>query len=160
MNVLDFAIQMERDGQAYYIELAGQTTNKGMKRILEMLADDEVRHREVLEAMKVGRSDLVETTILSDAKNVFASIRESGEEFDFGATLTDLYRKARDIEKKSREFYLEHADRMEGEHEKELFMKLVEEEKRHYYLLDNIIEFLIQPERWLENAEFCHLTEY
>lgn len=36
----------------------------------------------------------------------------------------------------------------------------LEEEKKHYFLLDNIIEFVSRPEQWLENAEFYHLEEY
>lgn len=69
-------------------------------------------------------------------------------------------KKAQDIEKKSRDFYLDKCTIVELQYQKELFLKLAEEEKKHYFLLDNIIEFVSRPETWLENAEFCHLEEY
>ena len=43
---------------------------------------------------------------------------------------------------------------------KRIFQKLAEEEKKHYFLLENIIQFVSRPETWLENAEFYHLEEY
>jgi len=103
---------------------------------------------------------MAETTILTDAKNIFAQIKESGESFDFDIKQTELYKKAQDIEEKSRDFYLEKANEVKEECQKGLFLKLAEEEKKHYFLLDNIIEFVSRPEHWLENAEFYHLEEY
>ena len=44
--------------------------------------------------------------------------------------------------------------------QKDVFLKLADEEKKHYFLLGNIIEFISRPEHWLENAEFHHLEEY
>jgi rubrerythrin len=35
----------------------------------------------------------------------------------------------------------------------------VKEEKRHRWILENIIEFVTKPEVWAENAEFDHLEE-
>jgi rubrerythrin len=43
---------------------------------------------------------------------------------------------------------------------KEIFLKLADEEKKHYFLLENIIDFVSRPQKWLENAEFYHLDEY
>ncbi|KKL92192.1 hypothetical protein LCGC14_1887170, partial [marine sediment metagenome] len=101
-----------------------------------------------------------ETTILTDAKNVFVQLKDSGEEFDVEISQIDLYKKAQDIEEKSRDFYLEKASQVEEEYQKDIFLRLANEEKKHYFLLDNIIEFVSKPEQWLENAEFYHLEEY
>ena len=68
--------------------------------------------------------------------------------------------KAQDIEKKSRDFYTEKANEVKQEYQKDIFLKLAEEEKKHYFLLENIIDFISRPETWLENAEFNHLEEY
>ena len=69
-------------------------------------------------------------------------------------------KKAQDIEKESREFYLQKADEVQDHCQKGIFRKLAEEENKHYFLLDNIIEFVSRPEQWLENAEFHHLEDY
>ncbi len=36
MNILICAMQMEKDGEEYYYQLADQAPNKGLKAILEM----------------------------------------------------------------------------------------------------------------------------
>jgi len=160
MDIFEYAMQMEKDGENYYRQLVQQTANKGLKTILTMLADEEVKHYNAIDKMETGESQMTETTILADAKNIFVQLKDSGEGFDVEISQIDLYKKAQDIEKKSRDFYLEKANEVGQNYQKELFLKLAEEEKKHYFLLDNIIEFVSRPEHWLENAEFCHLEEY
>jgi len=160
MNIFEYAIQMEKDGETYYRQLAQQTVNKGLKTILTMLADEEVKHYNAIEKMKTTESHMVETTILGDAKNVFVQIQESSESFDFEPGQIELYKKAQDIEERSRDFYLEKASQVEEEYQKDILLRLADEEKKHYFLLENIIEFVSRPETWLENAEFSHLEEY
>jgi hypothetical protein len=147
-------------GWNYYRQLAQQTANKGLKTILTMLADEEVKHYYTIEAMKTTKHRMAETTILTEAKNIFVQIKESDEKFDFDIKQSELYRKAQDIEQKSMDFYLGKANEVGGQYQKEIFLRLAEEEKKHYFLLENIIEFVSRPEQWLENAEFFHLEEY
>ena len=66
-----------------YRQLADQTDNKGVKAIMTMLADEEVKHYNTIEEMKAEKLQLAQTTILTDAKNVFVQIKESNEKFDF-----------------------------------------------------------------------------
>jgi rubrerythrin len=160
MDIFEYAMQMEKDGENYYRQLVQQTTNKGLKTILTMLADEEVKHYNAIEKIRAGEAQMAETTILVDAKNIFVQLKESGQEFDVEISQIDLYKKAQDIEQKSRDFYLEKANEVGQDYQKELFLKLAEEEKKHYFLLDNIIVFVSRPEHWLENTEFCHLEEY
>ncbi len=160
MDIFEYAMQMEKDGEDYYRQLAQQTENKGLKTILSMLADEEVKHYNVIEKMKTEKPQMVETTILSNANNVFAQLKESDEKFDSDIEQKELYIKAQDIEKESQDFYTEKANEVKEEYQKVLFLRLAEEEKRHYFLLENIVDFVSRPETWLENAEFNHLDEY
>ncbi len=160
VDIFEYAMQMEKDGEYYYRQLAQQTANKGLKTILVMLADEEVKHYNAVEKMRTVKPRIAETAILTDAKNVFVQIKESGESFDFDTTQTGLYRKAQDIEKESRDFYLEKANEVKEEYQRDIFLRLAAEEKKHYFLLDNIIEFVSRPETWLENAEWSHLEGY
>ena len=64
------------------------------------------------------------------------------------------------IEKESRQFYLEKANEVEGETQKRLLLKLGEEEQKHEFLMENLVEFITRPETWIENAEWRHLDEY
>jgi rubrerythrin len=160
MDIYEYAMQMEKDGENYYRQLAEKTTDKGLKTILAMLADEEVMHYNVIKNMKTSQPTLAETTLLNDAKNIFAQIRDSNEALDTNLGQIELYKKAQDIEKKSQDFYQEKADEVEEEYQKGLFLRLAKEEKKHYFLLENIIEFVSRPEQWLEDAEFNHLEEY
>jgi rubrerythrin len=160
MDIFDYAVRMEKDGENYYRQLAKKTDNKGVKTIFTMLAQEEVKHGKTVAQMRTQRPDMTETTVLAHAKNVFAQMRNSGENFDFGAKQVELYEKAQDIEKKSQDFYLQKANEVEQQYQREIFLKLAEEEKKHYFLLENIVQFVSRPQTWLENAEFYHLEEY
>lgn len=160
MGIFEYAMQMEKDGENFYRGLAEKVSNKGVKTILTMLADEEVKHYEILSKAQSEEEKLPETTILDDAKNVFMQMKEEAEEFDVGVGQAELYREAQEIEKKSRDFYLEKSEQVEQGRHKELFLKVADEEKKHCFLLDNIIEFVSRPGHWLEDAEFYHLEEY
>ena len=160
MNIFDFAMEKEKFSENYYRQLAEKTDSIGLRNILTMLADEEATHYRIVSNMKEDITpDLAETTVLSDTKNVFEKMRESAQSFNFNISQTELYRKALKIEKQSQDFYLEKANDAKKAH-KEIFLKLADEEKKHYFLLENIIEFVSRPQTWLENAEFYHLEEY
>jgi rubrerythrin len=159
MNIFEFAMEKEKYSEDYYRRLAGKSSNKGLETVFNMLADEEAKHYKIVSDMKEDIApDLAETTVLSDAKDVFAKMRESARSFNFDVSQTELYRKALNIEKQSQDFYLEKANEVEKA-QKEIFLKLANQEKRHYFLLENIIDFVSRPETWLENAEFYHLDE-
>jgi len=160
MDIFEYAMQMEKDGEQYYRTLIEQIQNKGLKTIFNSLADDELKHYKVIEKMRDEASEMAETTILTDAQNIFQEMKESGQSFDFDVKQIDIYRQAQQVEQKSRDFYLDKADEVKEAYQRELFLKLAEEEKKHYFILENIIEFVSRPETWLENAEFYHLEEY
>jgi rubrerythrin len=160
MNIFDFAIEKEKYSEDYYRQLAAQSHNQGLETVFNMLADEEAKHKKIVSDMKRDVTpDLAETTVLSDAKEVFEQMRESAERFNFNISQTELYRKALKIEEQSRDFYIEKADEV-SETQKEIFLALADEEKKHYFLLENIIDFVSRPQTWLENAEFYHLEEY
>src|SRR3972149_1076231 len=110
MDIYEYAMQMEKDGETYYRELAGKVDNKGLKKIVTMLANAEVIHYNVFLKMKMNQGiHLTDTPILSNAKNIFTKMKE---------------------------------------------------ENKHYFILENIINFVSRPQTWLENAEWHHLEEY
>jgi len=160
MDIFDYAIQMEKDGEAYYREIAKKTGDKGVSTIMNILADEEVRHYKILQDMKTGTPDLPETKVLSEVKNIFAGMRENNEQPSPDASQVEMYTKAQELEKKSQEFYEEKSGEVELPAQKELLLRIADEEKRHFVLLENIIEFVCKPQTWLENAEFNKLEEF
>ena len=161
MDIFEYAMKMEKEGENFYRQAARNSANRGIKAILTMLADEEVRHYKAIEKIRSAEPmQLTDTTILADAKNVFTLLKDSDETFAPETNQVNLYKKALDIEEKSRNFYNEKAAEASEQNSKKLFLRLAQEERKHYVLIENIIDFLSRPNTWLENAEFYHLDEY
>ena len=160
MNIFDYAMQMETESQNFYLNLARQSSNSGLAAVFNLLADEEAKHCKIVAEMKT-KTDVkfANTNLLSDVKEVFKKMANT-EKFDFGSEQLDIYKKAQDLELKSRKFYLEKADEVEDNYKKAVFAKLAKEEEKHYFLLENIIDFVSRPKIWLENSEWYHLEEY
>jgi rubrerythrin len=161
MNIFEFGMQMEKDGETYYHEIIKKTNDPEIKTILSMLAEDEVKHYEMLKNLNDDTDvQLSDTEVLSKAKNIFAEAREKNTEIKGDVSLKEMFETALELEKKSQLFYEEKAGEIESDAQKSILLKLAEEEKKHYFLIENLIEFLTRPETWVENAEFNHLDEY
>ncbi|HZX09312.1 MAG TPA: ferritin family protein [Acidobacteriota bacterium] len=159
MNIFEYAMKLEKDGENYYRELAEKVENPGIKNILTMLADDEVKHYNIFKNMsEKTEPSMQETDVLKKSRNIFTDMQ--GKEIDSGIGQKEMYRKAQDLEKKTQDFYEKKASEVHDAAQKELFLKIADEEKRHYFLLENIINFVSRPETWLEDAEFNHLEDY
>lgn len=160
MDIFEFALEMEQEGIDLYLKIAGGSDDEGIKKIFTMLASDEKTHQEVIRNMRSGNPGVKETEVLSKARDVFAGIKDDGAEVDVSQPQADLYRLAGGIEEESVKFYLGKAAEEQDPGRKAIFKALAEEEKKHLFLLEQIIEFVSRPETWLEDAEFNHLEEY
>ena len=160
MDIFKYAMQMEKDGEKFYRELAQKTTNIGIRNILTMLAEAEVVHYNTFKKMSEDlKVELPETNILTDVKNLFAGIKESGEFSNINISQIELYRKAQEIEKKSEDFYLSKARELGDVSQKQILAKIAKEENAHYLILESIINLVSRPQQWLENAEWYVMGE-
>lgn len=160
MELFDFAIQMEKDGEAYYRQLSHRTANTGLRTILTMLADEEVKHQQLFEQLKQSKGGLQTSQVLTRTKNIFVQMKESGEVISDETSHIELYQKAQDLEKQAQEFYLEKSKESSNDNVRDVLIMLAKEEQVHYFILENIINFLSRPQTWLEDAEFSNLDEY
>jgi rubrerythrin len=161
MDIFEFALEKEKYAEHYYRELAGKTDNAGLKNILTTLADEEVKHYKVVQQMKAETPAKVSATqVLANAKKVFERMRGSADRFHFDISEVDLYRKACDIEKESRQYYLQKAQEVKNAAQKGIFRQLAEEENKHLLLVERIADFVAKPETFLENAEMYHFDDY
>ena len=161
MDIFKFAMKMEKDGEAYYRELAHKNGNNvGISSILFMLAEEEVKHYDLLKEFKDGSPKKIESHALQHIKNIFAKMRDRIEKHNAIESEVELYREAQELEKKSENFYLKCANETKDAQQKGIFGWLADEEKKHYNMLEALIEYVNRPEEWLENSEWHHLDEY
>ncbi len=163
MDIVEYAMQMEKDGEAYYRALAEKANSKGVKRIFGLLANAERRHYEAFRMLKDNKPQPLPVTdvkLLPDIKNIFQEIRDSENWQNISGDQADAYREARELERKSEEFYREQAEELTDPMQEELCLVIADEERTHYLIIDNILELVSRPKEWLENAEWRHLDEY
>lgn len=162
MNIYKYAMKMEIDGENFYRGLAEKAESEGIRNILTMLADEELKHFETLQRMCNNELDveMATTDSLEDVKNIFANIQENNIDTGTDAEQIDLYRKAQEHEEKSYQFYLEKSEQADSESEKAIFLKLANEERKHMILMGNIADFVAQPDLWVADAEFNHMDDY
>ncbi len=161
MNIYEFAMKMEQDGEKFYRDAVRTCGNKGVATILTMMADDEVKHYRAFEAMKNNADPAYSSTLsLESVKNVFEEIRDQGGELDLNTSQIDLYKQAQQVEKRSEEFFLEKAAEVDSLVHKKIFLSIAAAEREHFKLLGHVIDFVNRPNEWIENAEWHHLGEY
>jgi rubrerythrin len=161
MDMFEFAMNMEKDGEAFYRQLADKSTDPQLTRLLEKMANEEVEHYKVVKKMKEGAVvELPPADALAGAPNVFAQMKKEEWAVNRMSSQIELYEKARETERKSEAFYAENAKKVEHAAQEEILLQLAKQEHQHYVLLDNLIEFLSRPQSWLENAEWRNVEEY
>jgi len=161
VNIIEYALKMEKDGEAYYRDLAANAENKSIEDIFNILADAEAQHYEAFLQLRDNLPiPLVEEKTLSQVKNIFQQMQLRKEKLEVDESQVEAYKKARNIEKESREFYLQKAGELTDPMQKSLCLKMAAEEKQHYIILSNIIDFMSRPDTWLEDAEWHHMDEY
>jgi len=159
MKLFDIAIKMEIEGAAYYRDLAKKAPSIGFKNIFTMLAEDEDRHKATFEAMKANIDIPASTSDASvKAAQIFKEI--SKDDFLSEEGQLALYEHALEIELKSIEFYSEQHELISDVKQKRALAKIIEEERRHYDLIDDIIVMVERPDRWVEHAEFGVREDY
>lgn len=169
MNIFDFALRMEVDGEKYYRELAANVKYEELKVVLKGLADDEQRHYKIVQALQnqIFNSYCEADTSLNKTRNGF----ELGKNKTFipkdkdsivklKAEQLDVYRAALSKEEESIKIYKKLKETAGQQAEKDILEKLMHEEERHAEVLGNIIQMLSHVNEWVESAEFNHIKPY
>lgn len=166
MNIFDFALKMEADGEKYYRDLAGKAKYEDLKKVLTGLAEDEKRHYEIIQLAQNQTFHFIQADpALAEIKNVFADNTQfAGEKKEFIIKLKDeqldYYQAALATENQSVELYKKLIGTVENPEGKAICERLMHEEEKHVEVLDDIIEMLNHVNDWVESAEFNHQDTY
>lgn len=154
MDMFEFSIQMEKDAEALYRKMAEAAPVEGIKKVLLMLAEDEVHHRIAIENLqKKVKTEPAEGVAL-EIKTVFDEMKQDEGIMNISVDAVEDYQKAVDIEKRGMEFYKEKFAEADDPESKKLFEVLMKQETYHYRTVENLLEVVQRPEWWVENAEF------
>ena len=159
MDIFEFSIQMEHDAEELYRTLASKTEQPGIKKIFTMLADDEVKHAKAVEVLQKKRDPSTEKGSMEEVQTIFASMKNEVVDGILSKDLLSELRRARDIEKKGKEFYQEQFSKLDTEAGRKLFKSLSRQEEYHFMTVDNLIDMIERPQWWVENAEFTPMGD-
>ncbi len=169
MNLFDFALKMELDGEKFYRGLAEKAEFSDLKTVLAGLAEDERRHYKIIQSVQQQSLNFIEADpALSKRDNVFAAGAKKGLAADnkelFFAQLRgeqiDAYRAALQKEKESVELYGKLGEETKRPAEKDICAKLKAEEEKHAAVIENIIDMLNHVHDWVDAPEFNHQDEF
>ena len=159
MDLFDIAIKLEQDGAAFYLQLAAAAPNQGFAEIFRGLAADEKRHESYFRLLKKQSPIIsVDSTVQEMAKEIFK--RYNPKELDPAEDQIPLYEEALALAARAIELYEKQMKETLFDAEKEALSKIIEEEKSHYAVLEEMITLITRPHRWVEDAEFGLREEY
>lgn len=161
MSILEFAVNMELEGEKYYTEQADLNKGNSLETVFLMLAKDENMHAKVLQNKTNKLTyDLIPNETLSVAKNVFSDLAAVKDGIKQNPNQLDVYRLALENEKQSIALYQKYLSEATDDNTKKLFEYLIEQEEDHYTIIDQLVSLISHSEEWVENAEFGLRKEY
>ena len=168
MNIYDFALKMELDGEQYYFEQAAKVSHPELRVVLKGLAEDEQRHYRIVQQLQNQKRVFIEPDpAISATRSIFELAGNKPfipKDQDSIAKLKDeqrdVYQAALRKEEESVRLYKDLKERTELQSEKDILEKLVQEEESHAEVLGNIIQMLNNVNEWVESAEFYHQKPY
>jgi len=146
-TILEHLLKAEDCAESYYREMAAKAKNEGFRNIFLMIAKEEAKHTEWLQALAkdgvLGAAVKLNKSFLGDVKSAVEGMNFSQKHMnEMCADQVELYRAARDIEAASRNFYAARAKYATAPALKKLLEMLAAEEDKHYQLLHGLLQFI------------------
>lgn len=160
MIIYNLAMQIESNGEEYYLEQAEKTEDRVLKEVFKILADDERRHYQIIETIKAE----VPMYIYSDSLDKLSHVFRTREMFIDTSKIKnhelDSYKEVLENEQDCIYLYKRAAEECDDEHIKDIFLKLMEEEEKHAVIMENIAEIMNRPLDLVESTEFNILERF
>jgi len=154
-DALGIAIHMEEEGIRFYSKAAGQAENRLVKKMFASLSKDEERHRAIFQEMaaqegvRPSRADELDDS--SPAKRIQSIFKAAAAQVKKSRRSTDEVQAidiALGMEEKAFFLYAGAAKTVTDAQEKEILLKIAEEENEHFRILNDTRLYLTYPEMW------------
>jgi len=155
-EAIQTAIQMEKDGYAFYQKAAAQTSSDMGRSVFEGIAKDELLHLDIFQKLfeeKVGKSewdDLVDSSKKYQEIPIFPKDLKEVEGVKPDANEIDALRIAMDSEKDAIDYYTEIWENSSDDEIKKIINEIIEQEKKHYFLLEGEFYHLSSTGYWYD----------
>jgi rubrerythrin len=154
------ALEYENNIRDVYRDAVEKTTDETGKRMLEILAEDEQRHVDFLNARldqwkKTGKITMekLDTTIppMRSIKESVSKLEKRMSDKDFGVE-RELLKKVVDVEYETSEFYKSVVGDLDDEGQK-MFQRFVEIEEGHLAIVKAELDYLTGSGYWFDFSE-------
>ena len=155
-NAIKTAIQMEKDGFAFYKKASAQTSSDMGRDIFESLANDEQLHLEVFQKLfqdKIEKNEwdnLVNSSKKYADINIFPKDLKQIEGANPDTNELDALEIAMNSEREAIDYYGEIKDKTKDEDIRKIINEIIEQEKNHYSILQEEFDYLGKTGYWFE----------
>jgi len=155
-RILATAIQLENDGRDFYLEAAGKVSNHLARKMLESLAEDELKHIQWLKETHRAAEDAgsINKAFYQRIVGIFAQAPEEVRR-EAAASKDDIepLKQAIGMEQKAEEAYEKWSGETDREEVRRLCRLLADTERFHKQALENTIRYLSEPAEWFMKEE-------
>lgn len=163
LKAIETAIQIEKEGLAFYTEAASQTNDPKGKKMFQTLARDERNHLELFENAHealLRRATWLspeEVQLVSPRRSLRQPVfptRDAAEAVDVPEHHLAALRRGIQAEEDSITFYSEQMERTADPDGKAMYAYLIEQEEGHRTILQGEYDYLTGTGFWFDVSEF------
>ena len=161
MGLLNQAIRQQQEGARYYRQQSDTQAQTALKEVFALLAEDEKRHEMILQSARDQLPvELKEDGTREKVATLFSDLAAQQQEIPAPVGQADVYKAAWEMEKVSVSLYEQLFDGEEDEQLRALYAFLIDQERMHMDIMENLYRFVNRPNEWVESAEFGLREEY
>ena len=155
-NAIKTAIQMEKDGFAFYKKASVQTSSDMGKDIFESLANDEQLHLEIFQKLFQDKIEKTEWINLVNSSKKYADINifpkdlKQIEGANPDTNELDALEIAMNSEREAIDYYGEIKEKTKEDEIRKIINEIIEQEKNHYSILQEEFDHLSKTGYWFE----------
>ena len=154
-DIRSLALQMETDGIKFYSDLASKTLHPMGKAMFKSFVEDEKSHAKRLRSLLSSHKETVQTkekSAINPRERLITIFQEMGEELKKNVNVNtndiEAVNLAMSLEEKGIKFYENAAKETSDVRDSEIYRFLAGEEKTHFSILKNTLEYLENTELW------------
>ena len=136
-DIMSYAIEKEKEAQAFYEEASQQEKYSGAKDAFASFAKEEKKHQDLLENFSEENIEHYKIEKIPDLKRSDYLV---DIDYEPGMPYSDILRLAMKREEKAVKFYTDFSERTETEGHQKLFQVLAQEESKHKLALETLLD--------------------